>query len=432
MLNAYYATVERVCEREGGVITQFLGDGVVVVFGGPLRPADDHARRAVRAAHLVAVGAGRTIPRCPASGGCSAGIGICTGDMVAGNIRANERVVYTIVGDAVNQAARLQVKTRDLGTAILVTASTQAAHGDRGRHLSAPRGRRAAARDRGAGRGVRGRGVSASPRRMMGRPALVAGLLLAMAAPGGASVLTPAVSGRRRGRGPQALRALAGQPGGVRAQVRTRPPHRLPHGPGDAPQPRRDGSQRASLRRARVYRRPGRRDRSRGRLYRGGDGGESERLPARDPRRRGRGSAHARQRARSRGARLRGDRFAGGAARGGGPAAPRPAVQGASGGVGRGPRRGVRRRARAGPLGRAPRRSRAPPDRLDVRGRRAVRRVRRTLRRPGDDARPGALRVAGGDEGGGRRGGGRVSGSELLRRRRRERRAPHRRAARRR
>jgi HAMP domain-containing protein len=45
MLNAYYATVERVCEREGGVITQFLGDGVVVVFGGPLRPADDHARR---------------------------------------------------------------------------------------------------------------------------------------------------------------------------------------------------------------------------------------------------------------------------------------------------------------------------------------------------------------------------------------------------
>ena len=38
MLNEYYAIVERVCEREGGVITQFLGDGVVVVFGGPLQP----------------------------------------------------------------------------------------------------------------------------------------------------------------------------------------------------------------------------------------------------------------------------------------------------------------------------------------------------------------------------------------------------------
>ena len=128
MLNAYYATVERVCEREGGVITQFLGDGVVVVFGGPLRPADDHARRAVRAA-LSLQWALVNHPALPGIGRLSAGIGICTGDMVAGNIRANERVVYTIVGDAVNQAARLQVKTRDLGKAILVTASTRAAMG---------------------------------------------------------------------------------------------------------------------------------------------------------------------------------------------------------------------------------------------------------------------------------------------------------------
>ncbi len=129
MLNTFYATVERVCEREGGVITQFLGDGVVVVFGGPLRPVDDHARRAVRAAislqwslvnHPPLAGIGRL----------QAGIGICTGDMVAGHIRANERVVYTIVGDAVNQAARLQVKTRDLRAAILLTASTQAVLGE--------------------------------------------------------------------------------------------------------------------------------------------------------------------------------------------------------------------------------------------------------------------------------------------------------------
>jgi len=129
MLNAFYSTVEHVCDREGGVITQFLGDGVVVVFGGPLRPAEDHARRAVRAAialqwslvnHPPLAGIGRL----------QAGIGICTGDMVAGHIRANERVVYTIVGDAVNQAARLQVKTRDLGATILLTADTHAAVGD--------------------------------------------------------------------------------------------------------------------------------------------------------------------------------------------------------------------------------------------------------------------------------------------------------------
>jgi adenylate cyclase len=129
MLNAFYSTVERVCEREGGVITQFLGDGVVVVFGGPLRPADDHARRAVRAA-ISLQWALVNHPPLAGIGRLQAGIGICTGDMVAGHIRANERVVYTIVGDAVNQAARLQVKTRDLGAAILLTADTQAVLGD--------------------------------------------------------------------------------------------------------------------------------------------------------------------------------------------------------------------------------------------------------------------------------------------------------------
>jgi adenylate cyclase len=129
VLNTFYATVERVCDREGGVITQFLGDGVVAVFGGPLRPLDDHARRAVRAAISVQW-ALVNHPALAGIGRLQAGIGICTGDMVAGNILANERVVYTIVGDAVNQAARLQVKTRDVGASILVTASTQAALGE--------------------------------------------------------------------------------------------------------------------------------------------------------------------------------------------------------------------------------------------------------------------------------------------------------------
>ena len=50
VLTEYYALVERVCEREGGVITQFLGDGVVVVFGGRCSRSPHHARAAVRAA----------------------------------------------------------------------------------------------------------------------------------------------------------------------------------------------------------------------------------------------------------------------------------------------------------------------------------------------------------------------------------------------
>jgi class 3 adenylate cyclase len=128
LLNDYYAIVERVCEAEGGVITQFLGDGVVVVFGGPLRPLPDHARRAIAAA----VALQRALTRWDGIDGerLVAGIGICTGDMIAGNVGTGGRVTYTIVGDAVNQAARLQVKTRDLGFPILVTESTRAALGE--------------------------------------------------------------------------------------------------------------------------------------------------------------------------------------------------------------------------------------------------------------------------------------------------------------
>ena len=122
VLTEYYAIVERVCEREGGVITQFLGDGVVVVFGGPLQPLPDHARAAVRAAiALQRALAERNAVKAHGSDASAleAGIGICTGDMIAGNVGTGGRVTYTIVGDAVNQAARLQVMTRDLAAAIL-------------------------------------------------------------------------------------------------------------------------------------------------------------------------------------------------------------------------------------------------------------------------------------------------------------------------
>jgi adenylate cyclase len=125
ILNEYYTIVQRVTEREGGVITQFLGDGMVIVFGGPLRPLRDHADRAVAAGVTLA----RAIRDRPPTFGTrlDAGIGICTGDMIAGNIVAGDRLIYTIVGDAVNQAARLQVKTRELGKAILLTDSTRQA-----------------------------------------------------------------------------------------------------------------------------------------------------------------------------------------------------------------------------------------------------------------------------------------------------------------
>lgn len=125
LLATYYETVERVCHDEQGILTQFLGDGVVVVFGSPLLPVDDHAYRAVTAARRILRELGAR--RGPDGAPLRAGVGICTGAMIAGNVGAGERLIYTIVGDAVNQAARLQVKTREVDAAILVTESTRAA-----------------------------------------------------------------------------------------------------------------------------------------------------------------------------------------------------------------------------------------------------------------------------------------------------------------
>lgn len=128
LLNEYYAIVERVCEARGGVITQFLGDGVVVVFGGPLNPRSDDASAAISAA--VALQQALAERNAPGGEPLFAGIGVCSGEIIAGNVGSGERVTYTIVGDAVNQAARLQVKTRDVGAPILVTDSTRAALGE--------------------------------------------------------------------------------------------------------------------------------------------------------------------------------------------------------------------------------------------------------------------------------------------------------------
>jgi class 3 adenylate cyclase len=138
LLNEFYAIVGNVCEAEGGVVTQFLGDGVVVVFGGPLSPVPDHAWRAVRAA----VALQRALAKRNAADGepLLAGIGICTGDMIAGNVGAGGRVTYTIVGDAVNQASRLQVKTRELDASILITDSTRMLLRDDGAFVVEPRG----------------------------------------------------------------------------------------------------------------------------------------------------------------------------------------------------------------------------------------------------------------------------------------------------
>jgi class 3 adenylate cyclase len=117
-LNTLYDLVVPVILRHGGHANRFLGDGLLAVFGAPRRHAD-HATRAVTAAHEIA----DLVHDRPGTE-LRVGIGLNTGRVVAGTIGGGGRRDFTVIGDAVNTAARVEAVTRETGDAILLTDAT--------------------------------------------------------------------------------------------------------------------------------------------------------------------------------------------------------------------------------------------------------------------------------------------------------------------
>ncbi len=103
LLNDVFGAVVRVVSEDGGWVNKFEGDGALCVFGAPV---DDpaHAARALCAARRLRHELGRVIDHHP---GLDAGIGVSSGIVVAGNVGAEQRHEYTVIGDPVNEAARL-------------------------------------------------------------------------------------------------------------------------------------------------------------------------------------------------------------------------------------------------------------------------------------------------------------------------------------
>jgi adenylate cyclase len=100
MLNEFFGVVVEVVEDCGGLVNKFEGDAALAVFGAPL-PLDDAAGCALRAARELSRRLGDEVD------GLSAGIGVSAGRAVAGNIGSESRFEYTVIGDPVNEAARL-------------------------------------------------------------------------------------------------------------------------------------------------------------------------------------------------------------------------------------------------------------------------------------------------------------------------------------
>ncbi len=125
LLNEYFQAMSDIVFRHDGTIDKYIGDAVMALFGIPVA-SEDHAYRAVQVAWqmrkaLAGLQVEWTARGLPAF---DIGIGINTGEMVVGNIGARQRQDFTVIGDAVNHASRLESLNKELQTHILIASST--------------------------------------------------------------------------------------------------------------------------------------------------------------------------------------------------------------------------------------------------------------------------------------------------------------------
>jgi len=126
-LDEYFGHMSQVVKAHDGLVNKFIGDGMLAVWGVPER-VEDHAARAVRAAldmrkvveELNQVRARQDAPR------IRIGVGIHTGDVAAGMLGGVEQHEYTVIGDAVNLASRIEGLTKQHAVDVLVSESTWA------------------------------------------------------------------------------------------------------------------------------------------------------------------------------------------------------------------------------------------------------------------------------------------------------------------
>jgi class 3 adenylate cyclase len=125
LLNNYFALMFDAIAGYGGTVNQMVGDGLMAVFGAPIN-MEDHRERAVRAAldmvdNLVIFnGEQAALNRAP----INIGIGIASGQMIAGYTGTQHRATYTCVGDTVNLASRIEAHTKIAGRPILIDENT--------------------------------------------------------------------------------------------------------------------------------------------------------------------------------------------------------------------------------------------------------------------------------------------------------------------
>ncbi len=124
-LNEYFNIIGKEIEAHHGIIERFLGDAVCAVFGAPVRD-EDHAASAISAAIAIDLGLAAAAQRfnVPEGMQVKTRIGINSGAMTVGNVGSRRRYTYTVMGDAVNLAARLESVNKQYGTLLMAGDDT--------------------------------------------------------------------------------------------------------------------------------------------------------------------------------------------------------------------------------------------------------------------------------------------------------------------
>jgi adenylate cyclase len=117
-LDGAFAVLVEILDRHGGIVNKFLGDGFLALFGAPLE-SEDAALQAVAAAREM-LAANEHFNKAT-SWPLRIGIGIHVGEVVAGNIGSPRRKEYTVIGDTVNFASRLEALNKDFNTQLLIS-----------------------------------------------------------------------------------------------------------------------------------------------------------------------------------------------------------------------------------------------------------------------------------------------------------------------
>jgi adenylate cyclase len=130
ILNRYLTTMTDVILKHGGTLVTFMGDGIMAVFGAPIE-LDDHADRAYAAACEMAGPALDEFNdwmRSEGHGeGFRIGVGLNSGEVMAGNVGSEKRLEYTVIGDTTNTASRIEGMTKGTDHMVMVSESTRLA-----------------------------------------------------------------------------------------------------------------------------------------------------------------------------------------------------------------------------------------------------------------------------------------------------------------